>query len=419
LAVELLLFEWKPRSLIPVALASATAAALRPAIIGFGPVFSVPRHALVFGTEVFAGCIVAGLLAGLFSAVLTRAVYAAEDAFYSLPIHWMWWPAIGAVGVGIGGLVYPQALGVGYETIEALLQGDSSPETFAGVLVVKALIWVVSLGSGTSGGVLAPLLMMGAALGGLEAFFLPGEGAGFWPLVSMGAILGGVMRSPLTAVVFSLELTHDLELLLPLLVATVFAYGFTALTMRRSILTEKVSRRGFHLSREYAVDPLEVLFVREVMRTKVVALPKGLRLKDLMDGIAGDGYRNQRLFPVLDERNWFCGVATYNDLQNWIAGAQGNGADRTLADVVRSDPVVAFADEPLRIVVYRMAETGFTRLPVLEKHNSRKLAGMVSLTDLLRARARHLEEEQRRERVLRVRFAFSRSQGRRGERDAT
>ena len=142
-----------------------------------------------------------------------------------------------------------------------------------GILLVKSVIWAVSLGSGTSGGVLAPLLMMGGALGGLEAMFLPHEGAGFWPLVSMGAILGGTMRSPFTGVIFALELTHDVNMLLPLLLAVTIAHGFTVLTLKRSILTEKVARRGYHLSREYAVDPLEILFVREVMRTNIVALP--------------------------------------------------------------------------------------------------------------------------------------------------
>ena len=172
----------------------------------------------------------------------------------------MWWPAIGGLVIGIGGWFFPQALGVGYDVIGGLLQGDVPLRIIAGVLVVKSIIWAVSLGSGTSGGVLAPLLMMGGALGGLEARFLPFEGAGFWPLVSMGAILGGTMRSPLTGVVFALELTHDVNMLLPLLLAVTIAHGFTVLALRRSILTEKVSRRGFHLSREYAIDPLEIIF---------------------------------------------------------------------------------------------------------------------------------------------------------------
>jgi H+/Cl- antiporter ClcA len=205
LAVELLLFEWKPRSAIPVALASATAGAARRYILGLGPLFPVPQHAIFIGPEGLAGCVLAGLLAGGLSALLTYAVYAAEDAFKKLPIHWMWWPAIGGAFVGLGGMIFPQALGVGYDTIQALLQGNVPRAIIAGVLLVKSAIWVISLGSGTSGGVLAPLLMMGAALGGVEAMFLPHEGAGFWPLVSMGAILGGTMRAPFTAILFALE----------------------------------------------------------------------------------------------------------------------------------------------------------------------------------------------------------------------
>src|SRR5246127_1687626 len=276
LAVELLLFEWKPRSLVPVALASAVAAIARRYILGIGPLFLVPAHPLFIGPKALLGCALVGLLAGGLSALLTLSVYAAEDAFQHLKIHWMWWPAIGGLAIGLGGLIFPQALGVGYDTIGALLQGSVTTNVILGVLLVKWFIWAVSLGSGTSGGVLAPLLMMGGALGGLEAMFLPSEGAGFWPLVSMGAILGGTMRSPFTGVIFALELTHDVNMLAPLLLAVTIAHGFTVLTLRRSILTEKVARRGYHLSREYSVDPLEILFVREVMRRNVVALPSDM-----------------------------------------------------------------------------------------------------------------------------------------------
>src|ERR1700730_1541489 len=272
LAVELLLFEWKPRSLVPVALASAMAAVLRRYLLGLGPLFPVPVHPLFIGPKGLLGCVLVGLLAGALSALLTMSVYAAEDAFQRLKIHWMWWPALGGLAIGLGGLVFPQALGVGYDTIGGLLQGSVTTHAIIGVLLVKWFIWAVSLGSGTSGGVLAPLLMMGGALGGLEAMFLPNEGAGFWPLVSMGAVLGGTMRSPFTSIVFAFELTHDANVFLPLLVGSVIAHAFTVLTLKRSILTEKVARRGYHLSREYAVDPLEILFVREVMRTKLAVL---------------------------------------------------------------------------------------------------------------------------------------------------
>jgi H+/Cl- antiporter ClcA len=341
LAVELLLFEWKPRSVIPVALAAVTAAAVRRHILGIGPLFAVASHPAFIGWEGLGGCVIVGLLAGVLSAMLTGAVYAAEDTFQRLPIHWMWWPAIGGLIIGLGGFVFPQALGVGYDVIERLLQDNPPMRLVVGVLVVKSLIWALSLGSGTSGGVLAPLLMMGAALGGLEATVLPAEGAGFWPLVSMGAILGGTMRAPLTGVVFALELTHDVNMLLPLLLAVTIAHAFTVLTLRRSILTEKISRRGYHLSREYSTDPLEIIFAREVAREA-----DGLTIAD--------------------------------------AGSEG---------------VIAYADEPLRIVAYRMAETGVTRLPVVARQTGEPL-GIIELSDLLTARSRILEAEQRRERLL-------------------
>jgi CIC family chloride channel protein len=405
LAVELLLFEWKPRSLIPVALASATAAATRRYILGLGPLFPVATHPAFIGPDGLLGCALVGLVAGALSALLTLSVYAAEDAFQRLPVHWMWWPALGGLAIGIGGLIVPQALGVGYETIEALIQGEVPGRLIGGILIVKWLIWSISLGSGTSGGVLAPLLMMGGALGGLEAMVLPDEGLGFWPLISMGAILGGTMRSPFTGVVFALELTHDVNILLPLLVAVTIAHGFTVLTLRRSILTEKVSRRGYHLSREYAVDPLEILFVREVMRTNIAALPAAISLQALAQTLSSDNSRrSQRLYPVVGPEEDLVGVVTGNDLQKLIQEQQAGGNGRQLAEVIKSHPVVAHPDEPLRVVVYRMAESGFTRLPVVARHDPQKLMGIVSLTDLLKARAHHLEEEQRRERVLQMRL---------------
>jgi CBS domain-containing protein len=310
--------------------------------------------------------------------------------------------------VGLGGLLFPQALGVGYDTIGALLQGNVTAHIILGVLLVKWFIWAVSLGSGTSGGVLAPLLMMGGALGGLEAMILPNEGAGFWPLISMGAILGGTMRSPFTGIVFALELTHDVNVLLPLLVAATIAHGFTVLSLRRSILTEKVARRGYHLSREYAVDPLEVLFVREVMRANIVALPADMTLQALAESIKTDHRRSQRLLPVVDGGRRVVGVLTRADVQKALEEPAGNNGNRSVGEIARANPVEAYPDEPLRVVVCRMAEKGVTRMPVVESNGSRRLLGTITLEDLLIARVRNLEDERRRKRVLPIRLAFPR-----------
>jgi H+/Cl- antiporter ClcA len=403
LAVELLLFEWKPRSMIPVALASAMAAVVRRYILGFGPLFPVPLHPLFIGPKGLLGCALVGLLAGALSALLTLSVYAAEDTFQRLKLHWMWWPAIGGLVIGLGGLVFPQALGVGYDTIGALLQGSVTSRVILGVLLVKWFIWAVSLGSGTSGGVLAPLLMMGGALGGLEAMFLPNEGAGFWPLISMAAILGGTMRAPFTSIVFAFELTHDANVFLPLLVSSVIAHGFTVLMLRRSILTEKVARRGYHLSREYAIDPLEILFVHEVMRTKVVVLPAATTLGEIWHSLRVDHRQEQRLLPVVNAEGQLVGVVTRGDISERMEQNGDAALGMVMGDLARTNAVEAYPDESLRIVVYRMVEKGCTRMPVLER-STRKFLGLVSLNDLLKARSRHLEEESRRERGLRFRF---------------
>jgi H+/Cl- antiporter ClcA len=406
LAVELLLFEWKPRSVVPVALASVAAGAARRHLLGLGPIFPVPPHPLVIGVDGLLACVAAGLLAGAASALLTQGVYASEDAFARLPIHWMWWPAIGGLAIGFGGYLFPQALGVGYDVIGSLLQGDLSFRLIAGVLIVKSAIWAFSLGSGTSGGVLAPLLMIGAALGGVEARVFPNEGVGFWPLISMAAILGGTMRAPLTAVVFALELTHDVDVLLPLLLAVTIAHAFTVLTLRRSILTEKVSRRGYHLSREYSVDPLEIVFAREVARTSVAVLPTSATRSRVAAVLRPDrtAGHEQRLFPILDDDGRLVSVITRSQLRKWLEGRAPG--DETLGERAGTRPVVAYGDEPLRAIAYRMAESAFTRMPVVARDG--RFLGMIALRDLLTARGRILEAEQRRERVLSMRVRMPR-----------
>jgi CIC family chloride channel protein len=406
LAIELLLFEWKPRSFIPVALASVTAEAARVHLLGAGPVFPVPFHDAVFSPMILLGCLLAGVFSGGLSALLTQLVYAVEDAFAHLKkIHWMWWPAIGSVAVGLGGLVFPRALGVGYDVIEQLLQGNATIKLIVGVLVVKCLIWSISLGSGTSGGVLAPLLMMGGALGAVDALFLPHQGAGFWPLISMGAMLAGTMRSPLTGVIFAFELTGDYHSILPLLIACVSAHTFTVLTMSRSILTEKISRRGHHLSREYVVDPLEALAVEDVMRTNITAFPAESTIAELETALAhNDNPRGQRVYPVIDGEQRLLGVMTRFDLLNVVENQRNGGRKNVqLSQVIAKAPVVAFPEEPLRMVVNRMAATGLTRFPVVTQNGDARLVGLIGLQDLLKARELSVADEHHRERVLRLR----------------
>ena len=399
LGVELLLFEWKPRSFVPVALASATAAAARHFVLGPGPLFPTPLHAEFAGIPALLCCLVLGLSAGLLSGALTGAVYAAEDRFQRLPIHWMWWPALGGLAIGVGGYFEPKALGIGFDTISDILGQGLAPRVLLLLILVKASIWAISLGSGTSGGVLAPLLMMGATLGCLEAQVFPNAGVGFWPLVGMGAILGGTMRAPFTGIVFVIELTHDLNLLLPLAVAVTVAHAVTVLLLRRSILTEKVARRGFHVSREYGIDELEVLFVRDAMNASIAVLPAERSVREALALLDEPRHeRSQHLYPVLDADANLVGAVSYARLR--ALAAEPALHDGTIGAVADSNLPTVFSNGSLRAAVELMAETGATRLLVVNPADARKLVGKLALHDVLGARSRHLEDERRRQRIL-------------------
>jgi H+/Cl- antiporter ClcA/CBS domain-containing protein len=269
LAVELLLFEWRPRSFVPVSASVVVATVCRWYLLGSKPVFAVtvPAAGLHLTPLVMLLGVVVGLSGGLLAVAATWLVYRSEDAFGKLPIHWMWWPAIGGLIIGVGGLFEPHALGVGYDVIDQLLTGRATIDLIVGILVVKTLIWSLSLGSGTSGGVLAPVFMIGGSLGAAEGLMFPHVMPGFWAMLGLAAVVGGVMRSPLTGVVFTLELTHAWSALLPVLVSSVAAYALSVLILKRSVLTEKIARHGHHLTREYTTDPLEMFFVRDVMST--------------------------------------------------------------------------------------------------------------------------------------------------------
>ncbi|MDB4929868.1 MAG: domain containing protein [Myxococcaceae bacterium] len=399
LAVELLLFELKPRSLVPVAVASATAVMLRAVLLGPGPLFPAHAHA-VLPVSAYGSALVVGLSGGLLAAALTAAVYAAEDAFQRVPLHWMWWPALGGLVVGLGGLLQPRALGVGYDVLGELLAGHFVATALVGLIVVKAIIWAVALGSGTSGGVLAPLLMMGGAMGALWSLALPGGDAPLWALVGMAAVLGGAMRSPLTGVAFALELTHDANALPALLVAAAAAHGLTVLVMKRSILTEKVARRGHHVSREYSVDPLEVVMVGDVMSAPPITLAASARVADL--AVAG-GALTHHGYPVVDADGALRGMVPRAALlDHWLAprGADPAADAMTCAELADPRALVAYAGESCREVAARMGQANVGRLPVLAAEAPHRLVGVVALSDLLKARARGADEDERRERFF-------------------
>jgi len=394
LAVELLLFELRPRSLAPVAVACAVAGFLRPLLIESGPLF--PLHTAVLPPSALISCLIAGVLCGALAWLLSTSLYRVEDAFHKLPVHWMWWPAIGGLAVGIGGYFQPRALGVGYDVIADLLNNHMAAAAIVSLLVAKAVIWLLALGSGTSGGVLAPLLMLGAGLGALLGPYLPGGEPAVWPLVFMAATLGGMMRAPVMAVVFAFELTHDVNALLPVLAAATVAYAFTVITMHRSILTEKIARRGHHIYREYGIDPMERHSVAEVMTTTVETIAADALIADVVH-THFHAHPRHRAYPVVRD--------------GALVGMLDRHGIASKPDAVRvgelfgvNVPIVALADETCRTLATRLAVHNVGRLPVVADMQSRKLVGIVSHRDLMKPALGLHAEELERQTVRRVRF---------------
>jgi H+/Cl- antiporter ClcA/CBS domain-containing protein len=393
LAVELLLFEWKPRSLAPVAIASATAALVRIHFLGSGPLFPVQDS--LQPTEIFlAEALLCGLVAGLFSVMLSKALYFLEDGFAKLPFHWMWWPAIGGLVVGLGGYFDERALGVGYDVIGGFLHGEVSD--MSRLFLIKTVIWLFALASGTSGGVLAPLLIIGCSLGSIEAKLFIGASPAMWSLISMGAVMGGMMRSPFTAILFAFELTHSAEALLPLMVASFCSYAVTVLLMKRSILTEKIARRGRDIFREYYVDPLERFSVQEAMTKKPKTVRVDLPVGRLVHQVFGEGKHNG--YPVVNEKDEVVGVITSADLDKIPALERIDSL--AVKDIIQRTPITIFPNESCKSAAEKMAEHGVGRLLVVSAAKPKQLVGIITRADLLKARYLHRKEEVFREKIF-------------------
>jgi len=399
LAIELLLFEWKPRSFLPVVVAAAVAAAERGLLLDPVPLFAFTGSVTVSPAGL-AGWSAVGLAAGLGSGLLTAMVYASEDFFHKLPLHWMWWPLFGGLAIGLGGLVDPAALGVGYDNIRHLLAGDMTVRAIVLLLVVKALIWSISLGSGTSGGVLAPLLILGGALGALAGLVLPHADPGFWALLGMAATMGGTMRAPLTATLFAVELTGNLGMALPLLTACGVAYATTVLTMKRSILTEKIARRGHHITGEYHTDPFDLTRVGDIMVRTVDTLPASMPVVEAAVFFSSGEHRHKS-YPVVGEDGRVAGMVTSADMLDW--SIHDGEEEATLGDMVEErDLVAGYSDELVGALADRMALADTGRVPILDRAGGR-LVGLVARKDLLKVRTRRSSEEFERSRLIKLR----------------
>jgi H+/Cl- antiporter ClcA/CBS domain-containing protein len=396
LGVELLLFEWKPRSFIPVAVAAMVAAVVRQPLLGVGPIFPVVAHAAL-EPRMLGGALLVGVCVGLFSSLLTGLVYACEDGFARVPIHWMWWPAIGGLLVGIGGWLDPRVLGVGYETIHSLMRGEILGAALVGLIVAKGVVWSIALGSGTSGGVLAPLLMVGGGLGALLGKWMGIGDPGLWAIVGMAAVMSGAMSAPLTGVIFVLELTHDLNVLPALLVGAVAALCVTVLILRRSILTEKLARRGQHISREYSVDVFTLMRVGDVMDKAPPVVSETTTVAELAAQLAQPGSGAARRQATLIERDgMLAGIVTRGDLLR--AQRASDAATMTVARAGTANPITVFADETLDEALNKMLQRNVGRLPVVARENTHKIVGYLGRPEILAARTRGRDEESLRER---------------------
>jgi chloride channel protein, CIC family len=401
LAIELLLFEWKPRSFIPVVVACVTAAVERGAFLQAAPLFPYAGTTPTEPAFVLSWLAV-GLACGLGSGVLTALVYGAEDGFGRLPLHWMWWPAIGGLFVGVGGLIEPAALGVGYANIANLLSGHMTLRAVLILLAVKAVIWSVALGSGTSGGVLAPLLIMGGALGAVIGNVLPHASPGFWALLGMAAMMGGTMRAPLTGSLFAIELTGDFSAIIPVFAACTTSYAVTALLLKRSILTEKIARRGHHIVREYHVDPFALTVARDVMAKPVDTLPTSMTVADTI-AFFTSGEIKHKSYPVVDPDGRLTGIVSRANVLDWIRSSP----DGTLGEAANEpNLVVGYPDEPVGEIADRMVAAEIGRVPIVSREG-RHLVGLLARKDLLRARQRVNTEESHREGLWRPRVLRS------------
>jgi chloride channel protein, CIC family len=403
LAIELLLFEFKARSFIPLVIASTLATAIHMQLLGAGPMFKVTAmdfgipHALPF-------YLLLGLVCGLAAVGFSKLLYWTEDQFEKLPVDELWWPAIGALGLGIIGYFVPRVLGVGYDTIGDILNANLAWKLLLVVMVAKAVALVISLGSGTSGGLLAPMFMSSAAMGGVFAmgmdriFPAANLSAGAFALVAMGAVFGAASRATFSFIIFAFEITRDYNSVLPLMLVSVIADGIAMWLMpRASIMTEKLARRGLHIHQEYEADVLQQVRVSETMDHDVPTLPAAMKVSELSDLIARHDptvCRHQGMF-VVEGDGKLAGVITRGDVMRALNADPSGGA--TVLDAGTRELVVTYPDETLHDASAKMLRNNIGRLPVADRKDHRRVIGYLGRPGIIAARLRRLDEEHVRE----------------------
>jgi H+/Cl- antiporter ClcA/CBS domain-containing protein len=394
LSVELLLFEFRPQSLIPVTLASAAAAAVRIIFVGTAPIFALTNISQPGSTALLIYLLL-GAVVGVCAVFVTKAVYFVEDRFDKLPVHWMWWPAFGAVAVGVVGFFVPHTMGVGYDNINNMLNGSLFGNVLIFLFIMKFISWAISLGSGTSGGTLAPLFTigggLGAALGSVVVAFFPhcGVDLRLAALVGMAAMFAGSARALLASMIFAFETTMQPFGLLPLLAGCSSAYLISSLMMRQTIMTEKITRRGVNVPNEYAADFLYQIPVRDCANYNVFSLHNEETIEDIRKWlISGNEGSLHHGYPVVDKNDRLAGVITRKELENF------KGPDNTLLKEIIKGPIPGiYEDHSIREAADMMALNKVSNIPVIAKDDSFKVIGIISHGDVLAARRRYLERK--------------------------
>lgn len=395
LAVELLLFEFKARSLIPVALAVCTASAIRISWVGFEPVFTMPTLQPPSLSAFAAGLGLAVIMGGA-AFVISRTIYVVEDLFEKLPIHWLWWPAIGGVAVGIIGYFEPRTLGVGYSNITMNLAGAGTGVAILMLCVLKFTSWSIALGSGTSGGTLAPLMTIGSALGWVLGVGVHGLVPGFDPhlgaLLGMACLFGGASQAMLASAVFAYETTGQGAALMPLLAGCAVSVWVVRTLSKTSIMTEKIERRGVSVPSQFTADVFEHTAVATVMDTKPVTLRGDMPLAELARKIATDdaSLGGHQAHPVVTAQGELAGIITRGDVVRAIEAAP---PDAVVADQANGHLIVTYPDEMLHEAIHKLLHHDIGRLPVVSRDNSKYLLGYLSRSAILSARWKILKEE--------------------------
>jgi len=394
LAIELLLFEFSPRSIIPVALACITGAAGHHFLFGAGPVFAIKKFIEAPSNTALLTYSIIGISIGLLSVLVTKIVYLIEDAFEKLPIHWMWWPAIGGLAVGVIGYYAPHTLGVGYENITNILSGNMAINVVLSLCLFKFISWAIALGSGTSGGTLAPLLTIGGAagalLGSVIIYFFPGSGITITlaALTGMSAMFAGASRALLTSIIFALEVTGQSNALLPLLASCTASYLVSFFLMESTIMTEKITRRGVKTPDSYEPDILEKILVKEVIKENELVINEENSIRDVRQWLEKEKEYISNYFIIVSNDNEFMGIISSSSLFS-----NHHNQDNPIGKLIKRNNISVTMDTSLRSAVEMMARENVDILPVVS--DKKTVTGVLSYKEIISAYKHGMDDHEK------------------------